>query len=1612
MAAKAKNDFRKTLRKALFLDHKEADLYEQIPDAVLDAIFKHNFNGNLAMAERVLFNRHSEVDRVDRGRLEQEKAGIHNMSKGAEQIAKALSDGRQILFLTDSDNDGSLAQAILLEYVKALPEKYKHLVDIEYVQPIGNSRGLTKEIVDLSFQGRQWAMDEDVLIVTADNGINNRMEVERINAVYPNVSLMITDHHLPMEDLVVQENHRTMIVNPKYKPSEYFKKKNISGANTLGVLVRQSLFKTMEKETNSALAPHQTQALTNIDEIGSWANLLDYANADMADMPVRPYIIEKALALRPLLNVSNSMSNIVTGSFSDAEIAAISDASKKNGSPGVEKEWIREKIDGVKAMNIMARKLLNMTKANWGEINTMDTRDFYSLLAGEINSTYDTYESVNPNFIEQLRPYIFNLAAIDNKDTFWALMYDTMVQLYKELRMHEGEILKGLRDVSLLEESRKSNSIILYPVDSAITKVFNRKLLGKAYNHDNNGFLLILSSFDKREATGSMRSLYPISKLLEDKSEIEEKLGITVEFQGHEQAAGFFIRSANKNNLNERVISEFNTWMDDRVGEMKIAERINQIPTIEIDFSSCGLIEKINNAVKANLAGMWGVPAVIRFDPGRADGVWLTDTKTTEQINMSALVDRKKFGYQAIATDFGDGAIVLAVEQMRAVAESGYKKGIRLAYLDEGVFMGSQVVDVDSLPNLTPVKGGRRDQEELSEYYDSQFKRNNFMTLTRADFQESPYFKFNKHGQSEFELFESLVIHLLDRVDADVLAVVDTEGTGLGKAPKCFNLGGTNIKIAENSGKNMSSEDFEKRYFRTPSGREYLLSDEQLATLAPVDEGSEIPDSSVVLHKTSLNHGVSYGERFVFDGDIGALEKVTNVKEEENGDVVYNRHIDGFAFSYLINNHDFAITKEFEELTGIGNWMVEKHGKPASSVDSELTSFYENMKTPDGRPARIIFQAHNMPYDRGVISANFDKLDRFISDNLSSDTAKIARQAKLAYDDTPVSSFDNVLGLPPKAYFYDSPYSDYSLTTFLERAAKGKSGVFADTTAKILLRYNAETQGFSVIDRVANREVLINEEMESILQKKQVGKMPNNAVKYSVERMSSRAMIRNIVLLDKGNVQKVPLLPDEEPYRAALELFQENYHFDLDPQTNIDHFRASLFANESYENMVSADVDLTYLAERFLNLNKRIQAKFHDGWIYEKVLNVFEPDAANLRVPSEIVEQVNYFTDLPSSKIKKVFEDVIKFKRHFKVDHALVHEQHNNIRQRSENGQGLSDTAYESILPQHLGMMKFFNPYYQSVKPAVEEMIRANIQGSMVQTMMAREYNNEIAMDSYSMAQMTAFRRHGKTELIKRAQDMSKKGEIVDGKLAPIKFKLSGDVLTPGTAVYATPIHFTSMKQIKEDAEKLEFILVNEQMKTAAMGKKISEDYRENIQIIAAANNKKAIEYRDDLMTRYSFIEWNKNDADMKKMLDIVKEAFDGKTTKIPANLLLKSDMLKMGLDMISDLMDVCDKTGMKWDYPTVETLTEKLKSTLEEISSEGYEAVIDAAAPDDVVNDLEEVRRMNFLPILDIKRIEPLKSAFSLYGINYCFAALMKSEEEKNLEYEHEGPARKGPGI
>lgn len=1666
----SKKNFRNMLKRSLLLEKDEIEIFDKIPDEILNNIFNHNFEGNINTAERVLFNRYGKLQQIETEKLERFKLKIHNLKNATDKIATAIKEDRPILFLTDTDNDGSLSQAVLIEFMKLIPEDKKKLFHIEYAQAIGVSHGFTYEIMDKFAEANDWKDDKSFLIITADNGINNRSEQESILNKWKNADLIITDHHLPNET-VVQEDSRTIIFNPKYEPNEYFQTaKNISGANTLGVLLTQ-VFHAVAPVKRPLYKKEWNVAIDNIREIGYWANLLDYANSSLADMPTKPYVIERALKLRPILNVSTSIANLITTKYSDEDLDNVEKVTKGN----IKKEWLKDKMDEIAVLNVFSQRLLSLyhKKKHYDasyveevepyepevnengeliEIVTPSARsysgdDFFSKLAEEIGMDASELDidnnNINTNYIEQLRPIIFNLSAIDEKDMFESKISDYMEQVFKSLKRKEREIMEEMRKYPLLNAQRHGHSEMFSPIDPAIGKIFKRKLMNKAYNEDNKGFRLMLNECDTNIVKGSMRSLYRIQDILKGKEVLEKKLGVKMMFMGHDKAAGFQIEMLDKNKVvDANVLNEINTWISGKVEVLKSLDPGKTLPVVELDFTSVGVINKVNAAVKSNLAGMMGVPAILTFSPDANHEVWITDNKTTKQMNLKDVIEKRQFGYLPIATDLRGGSFIAPVELLRSIVESDFKKGLSLQYMDEGVFIGQQADELTSLKNLVEVKGVKREEAALIKYYEDNYSESNFIDLKREDFKNLPYFKFNKYSEKEFDAWENVIISILDKTNSGMMAVVDTEGTGLGKAPKCFNIGSTNIEIDENTGTTISSQEFDKGLFKTSNGYDVILNDKQLESLlktAPNEYPDDINEKKATVIYKYHRDGIS-SECYIYPGHYKELTFVKNIREnEEDRTFVINREVKGSASAFLIKGDDFAITKDFENLTGISQGMLNKIGLPATEVDKRLVDFYSNLKDSKGNRVKVIFQAHNMPYDKGVISSNLNEFNKLMEKHIISDTAKIARAHKLAYDNTPVSNYERIEGIPPKVYFYDSPYSEYSLSTFLERTRKGKGGVYPDTTSNYLLRYNPENDAFSLIDRTKTDEFILSAKFEDLWDsvedggQRVRGELPNNAVKYSVERLSSRTMIRNILLNEDLKVQRLQLKGDEKPFANLLNFFQDNYHFDSTLYDNINNF------NKSIESTSRADlgelletVNMVDFTSRFLMLNKKIQAKFHDGWIYEKVLHVYEPTVKDIIIPKDVIEQVNYLTDIPSSKLKQIFKDVVTFEKDFGLTTVMVHEQHNNIRQRSENGLGLSDTAYEIVLPQFLGLMKNYNPYFHNVEKAANVLINMNMKGAMIQTVLKNVNDQHIARDTTSMTQMTVFDREGKTDLIKRAEQVINP-DYFDASIAEEKFKLGADVLPIQSAVYAKPKKHLSQEEIHAHSEKLAFIVINEQVKQTAKNLTTLGDLEsDRLLKIVEANDEKSLQYKEELLESFYSVEFSRRESDFAKIADIFKGYVSTGILELPARMKLNENMIDathfLGEELYKVLFAVTEDPSLKEDMDSVvEKISKRYEQQLEdekeklikaqkkaakdalklakeaaeagvELKTEKPETTSETDLPVVIEQVKKEVRTDNFLPELNITRRNPM--AYLLKnGIDFCVPYLktvIKTCEEK----------------
>lgn len=1436
--------FKKTLEKSLVLDLDEKLLFEKIPDNHWEMIFERNFNGDFKLAERILLNDFDSVESIDGKRLDKEKQKIHNLKKSTEMFVNFVGDKNKVVFITDNDNDGSLSQAGIIEFMKCLSTSQKEHIYVEYAQAIkGNkNRGFTVDLVDLFAEKNNLKKDEKFLIVSADNGINSLDEQKKIQAKYPNAHILVTDHHMPSPTDVVKENKNTLIFNPKYKPTKFFEKRNISGANTAIVLL-----KNIVKELNPEYAVENAVEFKNMDEISRIANMLDYVDTDIVDKPLRNYIIEKAGKIGTLLNVNNSLNKIITGELNATVIESLT-----SNIETLDIKKVKEQVENIHRQNIFASKLLKMHKNHIIDSEKYDVEKFFDLLALELENTGEAFGGINPNYIEQLRPLIYNYSSIDNKNVFENQLNETMLKVFEEIRSSERKLFEEIRKGRVMHSEKLDNSTILYPIDDNITKVFNRKFLGKAYNEENNGFLMILDNIEKSRVSGSFRSIYRIQEILENKAELESKFDIEIDFQGHDKAAGFFITSTKEKEITPAIITEVNKFINGRIDELKLAEQSSNFNYIVSDLDSLTLIDKINQKVKGNLSNMVSISPLLKFN----NNTYLTDARSSEQFSLQQLVNKKKYGYVTVKLNFRDDAIILPTELLRKVVDNNFKDYLKVSYMDNGVFMATNVLDVEKVKNTVKVTRGNEEKEELLNYFKDRFLNNNHeVNLTYEMMRDIPYFKNNSFGDMEFTRFENLVIRIIETMDADVFAIVDTEGTGLGKAPKCLNLGSLNLEVDKESGVEMSLDDFKKAYFKTLHGKRYVLDEKSQGELIELTvsqvESLSFEDRKMLLIKDEDD---SY---YMHNPSNPKLQnKFTTMMNnyKQDGDKVrFNRRLKASMYSYLINDTDFKLPQEIIALTGISNRMLNAAGKRTHVVDEEFTKKFEGKK--------VIFQAHNLPYDLGVVEANMPKLFEKMENSILSDSAIFARQMKLAYDKVDVATIADL----NTVHFYNSEFSDMSLKAFL---TKGENGVFPDRTGNTLLKLS-DGNG-SIIDRKSNNEYSLQLNTEELLESMVTKDLPNNGVKYSVEQLSLHETIRNVLLSKEAfNIKKIDVPSNLHHLDSEMQYLMENYHFDSTIEDNIGHFVEYIgFDNEK----IYADKEnIAILLKEFLNENKAIQTKFADSWMYKKVLTLHDPLKG--KITDDLIDILSYQTDLPSEKVKIILQDSLDYKEKFGLDHTLVHEVHNNIVYDKD---GLADVVVEAVLTLKRLADTNYNSYTHDSEFAVKLFVSNALKTT---TAHIRRKMKDLALDSYSAKQARGYKRKNKSKFVDQVNKKS---------MDLIKFKLQIDILPSDTSVYAIPKKELTVEDIDNLSEKLTFVLKNEQLMNSLKTSKVSPQGKEALKLMLERNIPKCKEFKAEIMESLETVYFDRKDSDMKKITEMLYDACLSKSIAKTPNFTLE----------------------------------------------------------------------------------------------------------------------------
>lgn len=175
--------------------------------------FKENYGYNLLMSRGV-------VDVVNyltpnKGYL-QDPGDFENIAEAAELYINKIQNGKNILLVVDSDNDGFTSAAIIYQYSK----KINPNIDIEYVLHDGKQHGLEDCINTILDSKKSYE-----LIILPDSSSNDFEYHNQLKEV--NIPVLVLDHHIT--DIQISDN--AYVVNNQLSPK--YLNKELTGAGVV-----------------------------------------------------------------------------------------------------------------------------------------------------------------------------------------------------------------------------------------------------------------------------------------------------------------------------------------------------------------------------------------------------------------------------------------------------------------------------------------------------------------------------------------------------------------------------------------------------------------------------------------------------------------------------------------------------------------------------------------------------------------------------------------------------------------------------------------------------------------------------------------------------------------------------------------------------------------------------------------------------------------------------------------------------------------------------------------------------------------------------------------------------------------------------------------------------------------------------------------------------------------------------------------------------------------------------------------------------------------------------------------------------------------------------------
>jgi len=710
-------------------------------------IINKNYNGDLIYAYNDILNKYTYSYYKRQNKTRTNNNSIKD--KSSKVIIENL-DKKNVL-IVDNDNDGSSAFAIGNLYKNTFNDNN---LTIEYSKDTIDVRGCNYNHIKELIENKK--LDKDGVVITADNGSNNIEEYKKIFKEFPNLKMIITDHHEVEEKSFefYKNNPNIELINGAYHVNEDYSKikelkYNISGATTL-----MDLFLNLQEQK---IYPYEI----NEEQLNKFKkemkNISDMAN--LMDMVAVEYTVLDESQSKDINNISNQLNSI------------------PNIKKYVENFSVNEKINNY---------ILNFNFL----IEFIDKDNKIE----ELENLKSKYSNNDVNFflknINRLRPLVIEYYNKINKNYKEHRILDLMKMILKETKEVEKE---------LITEFKNNNNFNHFVKDTIHFQVFDDKMSNKFYKKVNipqNKEFTVAGFVKNNTYYGSLRSVKGYSKYIT--KEMVNKYQIKI--QGHQNAAGFRMENYSEEKINKFLEELENSIKVVLKEEEEISSEVKNIYSINELKSHSIMMDKLetNSNIKNHKEYLY-------ISKNDIKNIAITSSVEENYIeNINKFTEDKD--YYKMTIDFYGTSIIIKKSDVEELNKSDENTFIKLSYLGNKGFMSNGVEKINietqnvNLPENFDIK--RKEvitkNKHYEEYSKNHNKENNFTKKVSVEEFYNVLGKIGVSKEQSKELLEDYKKVLLSQ-NIERYVVMDIEGTGFGKYTGMTNYGAYNFELNKNN---------------------------------------------------------------------------------------------------------------------------------------------------------------------------------------------------------------------------------------------------------------------------------------------------------------------------------------------------------------------------------------------------------------------------------------------------------------------------------------------------------------------------------------------------------------------------------------------------------------------------------------------------------------------------------------------------------------------------------------------------------------------------------------------------------------------------------------------